>query len=58
MTVTPEHRFRVSQRLKTEFDNGEPYFPFHGTEVWLPPDPQDRPGREFLEWHGDVVFRG
>lgn len=58
VTVTPEHRFRVSQRLKTEFDNGEPYFPFHGTEVWLPPDAQDRPNREFLEWHGDEVFRG
>ncbi|MFW6012418.1 MAG: HNH endonuclease [bacterium] len=58
VTVTPESRFRVSQRLKTEFDNGEPYFPFDGHEIWLPDEPRERPNREFLEWHGDVVFRG
>lgn len=58
VTVTPEGRFRVSRRLKDEYDNGEPYFPFDGQELWLPPEPRERPGREFLEWHGDVVFRG
>lgn len=58
VTVTPEHRFRVNQRLKTEFDNGEPYFPFDGSELWLPPDPQERPSRESPEWHGDEVFHG
>ena len=57
VTVTPEGRFRVSRRLKDEFDNGEPYFPFDNQELWLPPDPRERPNREFLEWHGDVVFR-
>jgi hypothetical protein len=36
---------------------GEPYFPFAGRELWLPPNPRERPGRELLEWHGDVVFR-
>lgn len=25
VTVTPDYRFRVSSRLKTDFDNGEPY---------------------------------
>jgi len=58
VTVTPEGRFRVSRRLKSDYDNGEPYFPYDGREIWLPPDPRERPGREFLEWHGDVVFRG
>jgi putative restriction endonuclease len=53
-----EMRRRVSRRLKDEYDNGEPYFPFDGQELWLPPEPRERPGREFLEWHGDVVFRG
>lgn len=57
VTVTPEGRFRVSRRLKDEYDNGEPYFPFDGRDLWLPPNPRDRPGRELLEWHGDVVFR-
>lgn len=57
VTVTPDYRFRVSRRLKDEFDNGEPYYPFDGQQIWLPPE-TERPGREFLEWHGDVVFRG
>lgn len=26
VTVTPDYRFRVSRRLKAEFDNGEPYY--------------------------------
>ena len=26
-------------QLKEEFDNGEPYFPFDGQELWLPPEP-------------------
>jgi putative restriction endonuclease len=57
VTVTPDYQFRVSRRLKDEFDNGEPYYPFDGQRIWLPPE-AERPGREFLEWHGDVVFRG
>lgn len=57
VTVTPDYRFRVSRRLKDEFDNGEPYYPFNGQQIWLPPE-AERPEREFLEWHGDVVFRG
>ena len=58
VTVTPEGRFRVSRRLKDEFDNGEPHFPYDNQELSLPEDPREKPNREFLEWHGDVVFRG
>lgn len=57
VTVTPGYRFRVSRRLRDDFDNGEPYFPFDGQEIWLPGRVEERPGREFLEWHGDVRFR-
>lgn len=58
VTVTPDYRFRVSRRLKDDFDNGEYYRQFQGAELWLPRHAEDRPGREFLEWHGDIVFRG
>lgn len=58
VTVTPDYRVRVSRRLKTEFDNGEPYFPLDRRKIWLPVDPREQPRREFLEWHSDVVFRG
>ena len=56
VTVTPDYRFLVSRRLKDEFDNWEPYYPFHGEEIWQPQDPECRPNREFLEWHADTVF--
>ena len=57
VTVTPDHRFRVSQRLKTDFANGEPYYPLHGKVIWLPAKSEQRPSSEFLEWHADAVFR-
>jgi len=56
VTVTPDYKFRVSRKLKDEFDNGEYYYQFQGSKVWLPPHAQDRPQREFLEWHGDTIF--
>ncbi len=58
VTITPDDRFRVSRRLKTEFGNGEPYYPLEGRRLDFPRSPEERPGRELLEWHGDVVFRG
>jgi putative restriction endonuclease len=56
VTVTPDGRFLVSHRLKTDFDNGEPYMPFHGQKIWMPGDPVSRPDREALEWHSEAVF--
>jgi hypothetical protein len=56
VTVTPSGRFLVSRRLKDDFDNGEPYIPFHGHQIWVPGNPGNQPNRGALEWHGDVVF--
>ena len=58
VTVTPDHRFRVSRKLKEDFHNGEEYMQLAGSELWVPPAVEDRPNREFLEWHADAVFRG
>jgi len=58
VTVAPDFRFRVSQRLKKDFDNGEPYYPLEGLSIRLPQAAEDRPLREFLEWHSDVRFKG
>lgn len=58
VTVTPDGRFLVSRRLKDDFDNGEPYLPFHGQRIWVPGDPASQPNRAALEWHGDVRFLG
>jgi HNH endonuclease len=58
VTVTPDHRVRVSRRLKADFHDGEPYYPLAGKTIWLPGHSEDHPGREHLEWHADTVFLG
>ncbi len=58
VTVTPDYGFRVSARLRDDYEGGEPYLELDGREIWRPSSAADRPRREFLEWHGDVVFRG
>lgn len=58
VTVSSDHHFRVSGKLKDDFENGEPYFPLNGQEIWLPKHSDSRPRREFLEWHADTVFKG
>jgi putative restriction endonuclease len=58
VTVTPDGHFLVSRRFKDDFDNGEPYMPFHGQRIWMPGDPVSQPNREPLEWHAEGVFLG
>jgi putative restriction endonuclease len=58
VTVTPELQFRVSRRLKDDFDNGEHYYRFNGQTIWVPRRIEERPSRELLEWHADAVFLG
>jgi putative restriction endonuclease len=59
ITVTPEHRVLVAKKqLKDDFDNGEPYVPFHGKAIHVPERAGERPARELLEWHSSTVFRG
>jgi putative restriction endonuclease len=58
VTVTPDYRFRVSHRLKADFDNGEVYYRMDGGEIWIPKEASKRPDRELLEWHADTIFLG
>ena len=58
VTVTPDYHFRVSHRLKDDFDNGEVYYRLNGDSIWVPRDPSKKPDRELLEWHSDTVFLG
>ena len=48
VTITPDYKFRASRSLKDDFDNGEDYFGYNGTGIWLPPDSDSRPNRQFL----------
>lgn len=58
VTVTPSFELRVSRRIREEFENGRDYYALEGAPLRLPLAPNPPPSREFLEWHGDAVFRG
>ena len=58
VTVAPDYKFRVSSRIREEFENGKEYYALDRTEIWLPPSIESRPLRTALEWHADTVFFG
>ncbi len=58
LTVTTEHRLRVSERLRVDFNNGKTYYPFRDTSISLPRDDRHRPDPDLLRWHNDSVFLG
>lgn len=58
VTVTPDLRFKVGERLREEFSNGRSYYPLDGSSITVPDESVLRPDRERLEWHRDNVFRG
>ena len=58
VTVTPDHRFEVSTRIKEEFENGRDYYRLHGAELRLPANPAHRPLAEALAWHNEQRYLG
>lgn len=58
VTVTKEHRFEVSRRIKEEYENGKDYYSMHGKNLFLPKNNDLRPSSEFITWHNEHVFRG
>lgn len=56
LTVTPEYRIEVSKRLHSDFDNGEEYLVWHGHEIQIPTRSDQRPAKEFLQWHNEQRF--
>jgi len=57
VTVTPSLELRVSRRIREEFENGRDYYALEGASVRVPAAPAPPPSAEFLQWHGDTVFR-
>ncbi|HZN57599.1 MAG TPA: HNH endonuclease [Planctomycetota bacterium] len=56
VTVTPDYRFHVSERLREDYRNGRSYFPFDNSTIRLPSAQTDRPDRDALAWHQSTVF--
>ena len=58
LTVTPEHHVEVSRKIREEFENGRDYYQYHGKPLIVLPDQVwEKPGREFLKWHNERVFK-
>lgn len=58
VTVDENYRFVVSDRVKTDFNNGNEYRRLHGTRLKTPASTLNRPDRQLLQWHNNNVFRG
>jgi putative restriction endonuclease len=52
-----KHRLMVSSRLRDQFGNGEQFYTQAGQPISMPDRKIERPNREFLEWHLDVIFK-
>ena len=58
VTVAPERRFVVSNRLRADFDNGRDYYALHGRELRPPRNPDAMPSPNALAWHRERRFLG
>ena len=57
LAVDPRYQLLVSPRLREDFGNGDQFYATAGQVIHLPETRADRPGRDFLEWHLDEVFK-
>ena len=59
MTLLPDLTIRASQAIRDRFENGRDYYAFDGRQLQrVPSASDDRPAREYLEWHNANVFLG
>jgi len=56
LTFDEDLRVVVSDRVRTEFNNGNEYRRLHGQELRLPPNPKFRPDPVKLLWHRENRF--
>lgn len=59
VTVTPDYRFEVSNRLKDDYKNGHEYYELAGRQLLVIPSRRDaRPSKAAREWHANNVYMG
>ncbi len=58
VTVTSDHRFEVSRRLREDFENGRQYYALHGTAIAVPERADAQPDKAALAWHNEIRFLG
>ncbi|MDE2013964.1 MAG: HNH endonuclease [Alphaproteobacteria bacterium] len=58
VTIDDGLKFVVSDRVRTDFNNGNEYRRMHGSDVSVPTLQQHRPSTAALRWHNEKVFLG
>lgn len=59
ITVTPDYEVRVSPKLHNDYGNGKMYYQFDRQKlIYLPEHSDEKPSKQYLEWHNDMVFMG
>jgi putative restriction endonuclease len=59
VTVDPDLRFIVSDRVREEYANGKEYYRHHGQRLPnLPDNADEQPSRDYMEWHRNEVYLG
>lgn len=56
LTITPEHKVKVSTKLWDEYHNGRTYYAFKDIAITLPSQETHCPKRELLDWHSATRF--
>jgi len=51
VTVSHDHHFEVSPRLREDYSNGKAYYDLHGRALREPDHPSYLPSSEALDWH-------
>jgi putative restriction endonuclease len=58
LTITNDLKVEVSNRIKEEFLNGKEYYQYHGKDlVTIPLKEDDRPDKQYIEWHNTNIFK-
>lgn len=58
VTVTPDHHFEVSRRIRDEFENGRDYYALQGRLIRTPDAVSQKPDPQALIWHNENRFLG
>jgi putative restriction endonuclease len=58
VTISPDMKFEVSNKIREEYENGRHYYALHGTDITLPEDMRRHPERAALIWHNENRFKG
>src|SRR3989304_6575124 len=54
VTIDPDLRFLVSERVREQFENDREYYRFNGAKLQnLPDSINDLPSKEFIKWHNE-----